>query len=309
LTKRISPIGGTWRGGTELKREEKRGERRKEKKKRRDRNRRTEWHDSPRPNWKSWKEKKSDYERKDKEMKDDDGGEKKKKTSKEKDEKSKVKKEPKRACRHCGGWHYDNECDKADRDKKPKSYSTTAAHRLRNAANTDETSTDDETDPSSTYSSSSRESDEDHSSAFTADSYATYVIYSNGIRQSQLPPEPFCLPKIGNSKILELPNAISVGTGIAYLSGEPCPIKLWLSEHPSPNLPLINAVADSGGASLIQYDLVPRGYEIKSSPLSPEFKGIGDNFRTQVMGYVVLPVLLPNEAAMDGDTRSAKTLR
>lgn len=64
-------------------------------------------------------------------------------------------------------------------------------------------------------------------------------------------------------------------------------------------------VVDSGGPSIIAKNLVPREYTILESPLKPVFGGIG-NSQTPVNGYVVLPVHLPNSAALSGDERSAR---
>ena len=51
--------------------------------------------------------------------------------------------------------------------------------------------------------------------------------------------------------------ALVVGTGVAYLSAEPCPLKAWVGVDAYGNNPLKSGVADSGGPSLIEESLVP----------------------------------------------------
>ena len=146
---------------------------------------------------------------------------------------------------------------------------------------------------------SSKESD--HSSPFTY-----YSVYSNGSRQTNI--EKVSLSKANQHQVVELLNAFSVGTGVSYLSAEPCPVKLWIAEKPSSKEPLINGVVDSGGPSIIHRDLVPSKYSINRSPLQPRFEGIGRK-TTDVTGFVVLPILLPNTTALSEDLHSATTVK
>src|SRR5437762_386300 len=96
--------------------------------------------------------------------------------------------------------------------------------------------------------------------------------------------------------------ALAVGTGIAYLSAEPCPIKAWIGVGAHGNNPLKSGVADSGGPSLIEESLVPPKFTITESPLNPTFHGVGCS-TTGVKGYVSLPIRFPNAAFQDSNYR------
>ena len=80
-----------------------------------------------------------------------------------------------------------------------------------------------------------------------------------------------------------------IGTGVAYLSAEPCPIKAWVGVDAYGNNPLKSGVVDSGGPSLIEAALIPPEFAILKSPLNPIFHGVGHN-TTGVKGYVTLSI-------------------
>lgn len=102
--------------------------------------------------------------------------------------------------------------------------------------------------------------------------------------------------------------ALSVGTGVSYLSAQPCPIKAWVGVQPHPDLPLQDGVTDTGASCIIEESLVPPSYPIMASPLKSIFQSIG-NGQTPAKGYVVLLVHLPNAAAMSGDDRHARVAK
>jgi len=54
--------------------------------------------------------------------------------------------------------------------------------------------------------------------------------------------------------------------------------------------------------------MIPHAYTILESSMKPVFGGIG-NSRTPVQGYVMLPVHLPNAAAISGDEWSTRVAK
>jgi hypothetical protein len=113
------------------------------------------------------------------------------------------------------------------------------------------------------------------------------------------------LPQAEKFAIQQVSASEAVGTGVSYLSAEPCPVKAWVGTKPHSNAPLSSGVAGSGGPSIIQRDLIPKQYEILPSPCNPKFQGID---ATDLQGYVVLPMYLPNAAAIAGDASEARVL-
>jgi hypothetical protein len=109
--------------------------------------------------------------------------------------------------------------------------------------------------------------------------------------------------------IVEIPKASIIGTGISYFSAEPCPIRATLGKPPSKENPCISGVLDSGGASIIGKDSIPKEYQdqICDSPLAPMFCGIGKS-GTKTIGAVTISVFLPNAAALSKDTRNVQVL-
>src|SRR5579862_2887125 len=73
----------------------------------------------------------------------------------------------------------------------------------------------------------------------------------------------------------------------------------YLGLEPSEKADLHKRIADSRGASIIEKRLTPPGYPVMKSPVTPTFAGIGTS-QTSTLGYVVLPIYLPNVAAMNG---------
>jgi len=84
----------------------------------------------------------------------------------------------------------------------------------------------------------------------------TYDTYSNGQRKE---PEKIQIkvPHAELYTVQSLPSSLATGTGIAYLSAEPCPLKAWIGTSPHGNTPLEPGVIDSGGPSLIAKRLIP----------------------------------------------------
>ena len=207
----------------------------------------------------------------------------------------------KRSCRFCGKWHFDFNCR-----HRPQSYHLTYKNDQAKSDDDDVVSSESESDDSiqefSDISSFAR------SSAPVGQKEVSHhhTSYSNDYRRIKA--DRIRLPQAQRYKITEIPSAFSVGTGISYLCAEPCPIRAWIGAEPSQEEELKSGIADSGGASLIEKDLVSEGYEIKESPLLPEFSGIGKS-RTSILGYVVLPVYLPNVPVMSGDERHGEVVK
>jgi hypothetical protein len=200
----------------------------------------------------------------------------------------KPKKKMERPCRHCGQWHWDFECS-----------ITKAAAYFEQAGSSSNEDSDDQTESSPSKSSS--ESDDD------APTQSSFHTVTNG-RRRILSTDPITIDAI-KFPIIEVPKAPVVGTGISYLSAEPCPIRATLGKPPSKNNPCISGVLDSGGASIIGKDSIPKEYQnqIHDSPMAPTFRGIGDS-GTKTIGVVTIPVFLPNTAALSKDTRNAQVL-
>jgi hypothetical protein len=201
-----------------------------------------------------------------------------------------------RKCRFCGQWHFDFDCP-----KRPTSYSLTTivSESLGQLASSAEGSTDE------SNSDESSSSDDEHQDSSNPASYCTVPIYSTELPRSS---QSVRIPKAEDYIIDEVERLPVMGTGVAYLSAEPCPIQAWIGQNPDSNTPIITGVADSGGPSIIQKDLIPPDCTINPSPMNPSFQGIG-NHTTDVLGYVLLPVHLPNQAALDGNSRKARILK
>jgi hypothetical protein len=115
------------------------------------------------------------------------------------------------------------------------------------------------------------------------------------------------LPQAEKFAVQQVPASDAVGTGVSYLSAEPCPVKAWVGMEPHSDTPLFSGVVDSGGPSIIQQDLVPEHCKILPSPLNPKFHSIG-NKKTGIQGYVVLPIYLPRATAITGNASEARVL-
>jgi len=197
-----------------------------------------------------------------------------------------------RRCQHCDGWHFDFNCP-----KRPKSFSIhTAVNQWP----------DPDTEDDETPTTSASDNDSSSDSSDSAPSYSNVPVYSNG-RRTLKSFSQMVLPQAEKFAVQEVPASETVGTGVSYLSAEPCPVKAWVGTKPHSNAPLSSGVADSGGPSIIQQDLVPQQHKILPSPCNPKFQGIGNN-TTDVQGYVVLPMYLPNAAAISGDASEARVL-
>src|SRR5438552_18462213 len=116
----------------------------------------------------------------------------------------------KRPCKFCMKWHMDYDCP-----ARPKTYTVNLS--------LDQTEIPTSSESESSKGSSSRESsDESDTSPFTYHS-----VYLNGIRQTKLLGKT-TLSQANRHQVIELPNTFSVGSGVSYLSAEPCPVKLWI---------------------------------------------------------------------------------
>jgi hypothetical protein len=200
-----------------------------------------------------------------------------------------------RKCRFCNQWHYDYDCS-----QKPESYHLMLM-RMDNLAVEGSDSGLETVDYSDGYSSSSSSSSEP--------SHGTYHVtpaYSSNASK-ELFTKSVKILKAEKYHVETLPPALAVGTGISYLSVKPCPIRAWVGTEPHGDAELLTGVADTGGSSFIQQSLIPPGFEIRPNPLNPRFRGIGEA-ETSTKGFVVLPVWLPNAAALSGDQKHAKVL-
>jgi RNase H-like domain found in reverse transcriptase/Reverse transcriptase (RNA-dependent DNA polymerase)/Integrase zinc binding domain/Chromo (CHRromatin Organisation MOdifier) domain len=191
----------------------------------------------------------------------------------------------KRPCRHCGKWHMDRDCPKE------------AHFFMEQIASESEPDDDDHSDSSATV-----DFDDDTSSS----SDYHYHTATNGFRRV-ISTEPLHLKDASRYPVIEIPKAEVVGTGIAYLSAEPCPVRGTLGKPPDEDRPCITGVVDSGGSCIIAKDQVPSDIPIRESPLNPQFEGIGRK-SAGTIGYAVVPTYLPNLAALKGDRRAAKVL-
>jgi hypothetical protein len=152
-------------------------------------------------------------------------------------------------------------------------------------------------------------SDSEGNEPYRKPSKSNNMIYHNVYTNiSPEKSERITLPRASRYRIEEMPMAFSVGTGVSYLSAQPCPIKAWVGTMPHPTNPLQDGVTDTGASCIIEEGLVPPNYPIMESPLKPVFQSIG-NGQTPARGYVVLPVHLPNAAAMSGDDRHARVAK
>jgi len=197
-----------------------------------------------------------------------------------------------RKCRFCDGWHYDWNCP-----KKPESY---FAHWSRDQ-NPDKAEVHWQEDESSDDDVTVDESESETNSESSSEFYESYT--TNGHRDYD--PHPVKIPNAEKFHIRSLPPAMAVGTGVAYLSARPCPVQGWIGIEPSADNPLICGVVDTGGPSFIDKSLIPRGYKVLPSPLEPQFRGVSES-TVGTKGYVVLPIYLPNAAALSGDQRRAQ---
>ena len=190
----------------------------------------------------------------------------------------------KRPCRHCGKWHMDRDCPKE-------------AHFFMEQIASEPGSDDDDSESSATV-------DYDDESSSSSDYH--YHTATNGFRRI-ISTEPLHIKDASKFPVIEIPKAEVVGTGIAYLSAEPCPVRGTLGKPPDENHPCITGVVDSGGSCIIAKHQVPANIPIHESPLNPQFEGIGGK-SAGTIGYAVVPTYLPNLAALKGDRRAAKVL-
>jgi hypothetical protein len=163
-----------------------------------------------------------------------------------------------RKCQHCNGWHFDFNCP-----KRPKLFSV---HTDLNQW--PDSDTENNEMPTS-------DEDEDKDSLNSSDSipsYSNVSVYSNGRRTIKSLPQ-VVLPQAEKFAVQQVPPSETVGSGVSYLSAEPCPVKAWVGTKPHSDAPLFSVVADSGGPSIIQRDLIPKQYEILPSPCNPKFQG------------------------------------
>jgi len=200
-----------------------------------------------------------------------------------------------RKCRFCNQWHYDYDCA-----QKPESY-----HLMLMKMDDLTVGEEQESDSSETLDES-----DDYSSSSSEPAHGTYhvtPVYSTNSEKSSRTNASVRIPKAEKYEVESLPPALAVETGISYLSVKPCPIRAWIGVEPHGDAELVTGVADTGGPSFIQSSLIPAGYEVRTNPLNPRFRGIGEA-ETSTKGFVVLPVWLLNAAALSGDQKHAKVL-
>jgi len=215
----------------------------------------------------------------------------------------------KRKCRHCDKWHMDFNCP-----TKPASYSISTTHgqwhHSSDESDADRSKSDDSTSDATTSSGSEDDTPATNwkSGRNIQPAYHNVYSHSTSPEKNEKSDDNIRIPRASQYRVEELSVAFSIGTGVSYLSAQPCPVKPWVGVSPSANRPLQTGVVDSGGPSIIDRRLVPSTYTILESPLKPVFAGIGAG-RTPASGYVVLPVHLPNGAALSGDDRSARVAK
>ena len=131
----------------------------------------------------------------------------------------------KRKCRFCDKWHMDFDCP-----SKPSSYSVSLSldDQWHSSSDDDVSEPDDGSGESETDESAAEEPRRRWRS--TRDIPATYHnVYSNS-PPDQDPSTEMKLPRASHYRVKELPIAFSVGTGVSYLSVQPCPVKAWIGE-------------------------------------------------------------------------------
>jgi hypothetical protein len=207
----------------------------------------------------------------------------------------------KRKCKFCDRWHFDYDCP-----SKLVSYNITTSYdqweSISSANEESEATTSDDDNSSST----SSDAGDRLRYRTTKDITPTYHnVYSIASPDST---DDITIPRANEYCVEELPAAFAVGTGISYLSAQPCPVKAWVGTSPNAGRPLKTGVVDSGGPSIIARHLVPKSFTIRDTPLRPVFGGIGDS-KTPAHGYVVLSVHLPNASALSGDARNARVAK
>lgn len=202
----------------------------------------------------------------------------------------------KRKCRFCGKWHMDYDCP-----FRPAAYNIVSMSMDQMGSSGDDEISDRDS-PSSQDSSSESEEGDRRWKPEKSSNMIYHNVYTN---ISPGKPEQITIPRASQYRIEEMPMAFSVGTGVSYLSAQPCPVKAWVGIQPHPNQPLQNGVTDTGASCIIEESLVPPNYPIMASPLKPVFQSI-EKGQTPAKGYVVLPVHLPNAAAMSGDDRHVR---
>ena len=186
-----------------------------------------------------------------------------------------------RVCWFCQGMHNDRACD-----KRPKHFSMTLLRE--------------EWEMGSQNGSDSENSDTDvqieHNTVLT-------FPLSHGIRRIRNA-DPVTIPFPERFPVATPAAGILMGSGLAYLSAEPCPMKSWIGVKPTGAAALTDGVINSGGMSVIDRNQIPEGHEILTGPRTPAFQGLGDAV-SEAIGYVVLPVHIPNKPAYSGDVHRA----
>lgn len=101
-----------------------------------------------------------------------------------------------------------------------------------------------------------------------------------------------------NPRIVEVPKAPAIGSGVSFLNGNPLPVEAWLSQ-PGPMTPTVLGCGDTGGQCLIKKSLVPPGTPISRHPsMHPSFSGIGGSAASS-LGFVVMAIFLPDVNALN----------
>lgn len=164
-------------------------------------------------------------------------------------------------CKHCGQDHYHSEYPKG----KPKSFFASPGS--------------DDAPPAPPVPS------------LKATSSPSYLSFSHSRTIATVP----------NLRIVELPRATSVGSGVSFLNGNPLPLEAWLST-PGPSTPTVMGCGDSGGQGLIRESLISSRSDCTitaHSSLNPSFTGIGGSTASS-LGFTVIAMFFPDRDALAG---------
>jgi hypothetical protein len=138
----------------------------------------------------------------------------------------------KRKYRFCQKWHMDYNCP-----SRLASYHLTVDQKedmSSDEADIDEVSTDSSEDDST----DSSDSEEARGKRWKPSKEGNMIYQNVYTNVSPGKPESLTIPRANQYRIEEMPMAFSVGTGVSYLSAQPCPIKAWVGTTPQPDQPL-----------------------------------------------------------------------
>ena len=120
-----------------------------------------------------------------------------------------------RKCRYCSKWHMDFDCP-----NRPTSYNLSVSYDQWPSS--DESDREHESDESSSDTSSDDDRQTGYRTAKDIAAITYHNVYSNTpVDQGQ---DEVRVPRAGKYRVEELPAAFAVGTGVSYLSAQPCPV-------------------------------------------------------------------------------------